>query len=121
MTTRELPRSEWGRIAALGTGLGRVIDQFPDNVRVVVVEDGTDIVGHAAVLPVWHVEDAWIAEAHRGRASVAKRLREGVLGVTRRFVCGAGTPELARMFAKHFGATPAPPQYLVSVEEGDHA
>ena len=72
-TSRVLPPDEWDRLA--GTELGELLDLLcPDNARVVVVEDGPDIVGRWVATPVWHVEGVWISPKHRGKTSVARRL-----------------------------------------------
>ena len=116
MTTRVLGHDEYGRLAHVGTGLASIRHDLPESVRVVVVEDGDQIVGCVALLPVWHAEELWIDPAHRGLSAVARRLRAGVAQVARRFVCGASSPENAALYRKHFGASEAPPQYLVTVE-----
>lgn len=73
MTTRQLPKEEWVS-KLVGTELESVASILPDTTRVVVVEDDGAIVGCWAFFPVIHGEGLWIADSHRGRASVGRRL-----------------------------------------------
>lgn len=73
LTDRILPREEWSKLR--DSSLGPFLDRFPSSVTILVVEDAAGvIVGHVAVCPVYHVEEAWIAEPHRGIGVVARRL-----------------------------------------------
>lgn len=73
MTTRLLPRAEWPRLA--GTELEDVCAALPQTAQVVAVEDETGaLIGCWAAFPVLHVEGVWIAPAHRGKTTVARRL-----------------------------------------------
>lgn len=77
MTARELPVSEWHRLA--GTELATVAPLMrQDTSRVLVIEDEGRIVGCWALFPVWHVEGIWIDERYRCRGSVARRLLSGM-------------------------------------------
>jgi hypothetical protein len=84
MTTRELPRSEWSKLA--GTELESVSQHLPDAARVLVVEEDGDVIGCWAFFPVIHAEGVYIAEAHRGKSAVARRLLKGM----REIVCSMG-------------------------------
>ncbi len=72
VTTRILPREDYGRLA--GTELEAVREQLPESASVVVVEDDGEIVGCWALMPVLHAEGVWIAERERKRGRVALRL-----------------------------------------------
>jgi hypothetical protein len=89
VTTRILPPEEYPRLA--GTELELVWPTLPMDAAVVVVEDGTEIVGCWAAFTLAHVEGVWVAPAHRGKTSVARRLLGG----------------MRRALAEQFGATGA--------------
>lgn len=89
MTTRLLPRREWHRLS--GTLLGGVA--LRSDTQVIVVEDGDEVVGCWALMPVYHAEGAWIAPAHRGKATVGRRLLAGMRRLVREF----GLREVAMM------------------------
>ena len=79
MTTRVLPREEWGRLP--GTELAQAAPQLAalgDDVQIVVVEHDGQIVGHWAVWRVVHLEGVWIAPAYRRTGGVARRLLRAV-------------------------------------------
>lgn len=76
MTTRLLPRDEWDRLR--GTDLGMASSQLPPNTRVMVVEDGSEMVGCLALLPLTHCEGLYIAPAHRKRGRVLRRLLQAL-------------------------------------------
>lgn len=115
MTTRILPRDEYAKLA--GTELDTVwplLDQA-DGV-VMVIEDGDQIVGCWAVMTVTHVEGLWIHPAHRGKASVGRRL---LLGMTRflrgRTVVTSATCDDVRRLLERVAAQPLPgSHYMVT-------
>lgn len=73
MTSRELPPSEWARLA--GTELEAIWPALrPEWAHVVVVEDDGHIVGCWATLTILHGEGCWVAPSHRGKTAVARRL-----------------------------------------------
>lgn len=77
MTTRLLPPSDWGLLA--DTELGPIVPQLdPARTQMLVVEDAGQIVGCWALMTVLHAEGVWIAPAHQGRGSVARRLLRGM-------------------------------------------
>lgn len=68
MNTRVLPREEWHRLAE--TNNPQICGSVPpDDVRVVVVEDGGKIVGSMAVIRVTHLENIWLEKPRAGVAS----------------------------------------------------
>lgn len=110
MTTRQLPREEWFRL--VGTELESLVPILPETARVLVVEDADMIVGCWAFFPVVHAEGIWIAESHRGRASVGRRLltgmRETVSEMGASVISTAAmTPEVASLLS-HIGAVELP-------------
>lgn len=109
MTTRELPREEWGKIVETDAGRQVLAAVNPDTTKVVVVEDAEGrVVGSWLVLQVAHVECLWIAPEHRGRGSVLRRLLSGMtraaraLGV-RGVVTHAVLPEVEDLLASYGG------------------
>ena len=69
---RILPREEWGR---LDEETAAFFDTMhPDDVAVVVVEDGGEIVARLAVLRVPHFESFWMAPEKAGNAGVTRAL-----------------------------------------------
>jgi len=109
MTRRELPRSEWARLA--GTELAPAIaaDVFPADTRLVVVEDDAGaIVGAWAVIRYVHVEGLWIAPTHRGRGRVLRHLLAGMRDVARSWGAAAvwtaaQTADVARLIVGYGG------------------
>jgi len=61
-----------------GTELETVWPILPEDAEVLVVEDGGEIVGCWSVYSLQHVECVWVAPAHRGKASVFRRLLVGM-------------------------------------------
>ncbi len=117
MTARILPAAEWGRLA--GTELGAALPHLdPAEAAVVVVEDGDQVVGCWALVPMWHAEGVWIAPDRRGRAGVARRLVTQTLRVARslgipRLQTAAMTADVAQLLEKHLGARRLPGQAFV--------
>ena len=107
LTTRRLPPDEWPKLA--GTLLESVWTSLhpTDDVVVVVESDGV-IVGCTSFLRVWHMDGAWIREADRGRASVARALRDAMRHTTQ--LLGANevwmmaTNDESRRLCEHVGA-----------------
>lgn len=120
MTTRVLPREEWPRLD--GTELELVWPHLPDTARVVVVEDGTDVLGCWAFFPVIHAEGLWIAEPHRKRTGVARRLlrgmRETVRAMGGRVVSTAALTDDVRGLLTGFGAVQLPGTHHAMPIEG---
>ncbi|MES2531839.1 MAG: GNAT family N-acetyltransferase [Pseudomonadota bacterium] len=83
MTRRVLPRDEYARL--VGTYLEPLIEWFPADADVIVVEDDAGaIIGCSSLFTRCHVEGTWIAEAHRGRTGVARSLLEGIRATAQR-------------------------------------
>lgn len=83
MTRRVLPRAEYARL--VGTYLEPLIDHFPADTDVVVVEDDAgEIVGCSSVFSRDHVEGTWIAEVHRNAPGVCWSLFQGIKATAKR-------------------------------------
>lgn len=101
MTTRILSFDELWRLA--GTDLGRSLPWFPDGTRVIVCEDDEQIVGHLALVPMWHVEGIEVYPEHRGKGVVFRKLLEAMhvearrLGEQMLFPAAARTDEGEQM------------------------
>lgn len=110
MTTRTLPREEFGRL--VGTELEAVAPILPPAATVLVVEDAGQIVGCWALFPVWHAEGLWIAPAHRGKGGVARRLLAGLRTAAHaqgaRAVATAATDERVESMLDRLGAVALP-------------
>lgn len=64
MTTRILPPEEWAKLA--GTELDTALPMLPGT-RVIVCELDGAIVGHLALVPMWHAEGVYVTPTQRGR------------------------------------------------------
>lgn len=77
MTTRELPPSEWWKLANT-----EAKDVWPHlkhgSTHVMVVEHEGQIVGCWLLLRMYHVECLWIAPEHQKKTSVGRRLWTGM-------------------------------------------
>ena len=121
MTSRILPREEWPRLA--GTEAETVWPHLnPEGARVIVVEQGGEIVGCWVQMLVMHAECLWIHPSHRGKAAIGRRLLRamGVLARELGVKCiwtAADKPEVRRMLA-HVGAEHVPGEhYMMPVWE----
>lgn len=120
MTARILPPEEWARLA--GTEAELLIPMLTDASRVVVVELDGQIVGCHVLQVILHAECLWVHPAHRGKASVARRLWAAVqrearehFGV-RAFATAAVSDEVRDLLA-HVGAVKvAGDHYMVPVK-----
>lgn len=119
MIARILPPEEYHRL--VGTAIDEVWRVIPPTAKVVVVEDGDQIVGCHLLLPVIHAEGLWIHPAHRGKGSVARRLWSAVQRVVREqfdapgFWTGAMSDDVRGLLA-HVGAERIPgDQYRVEL------
>lgn len=118
MTSRLLPRDEWARLA--GTELETAWPVLPSDAQIVVVEDEGAIVGCWAVIRYVHVEGLWIADAHRKRAGVGRRLLAGMLHAVRalgadRVITGAMGEDVRRLIAHAGGSLLPGEQYVMPI------
>lgn len=119
MTRRLLPKDEWGKLA--GTELEAVVPHLPDHARVLVVEDGEQIVGCWAFVSLVHAEGVWTASEHRGKSSVARHLLMGMRETVREMgaqgVITAATSDTVRGFLSVLGAVELPgTHYAMPIE-----
>lgn len=82
-TRRILPRDEYPRL--VGTYLEPLIDYFPEDADVLVVEDADGaIVGCSSLFRRDHLEGTWIAEGHRNEPGVFWSLFQGIKATAKR-------------------------------------
>ena len=111
MTTRLLPPDEWPRLVGTeAEGVWPYLD--PARASVLVVEDKGEIIGTWVMMDVLHVECLWIAPAHRGKGSVARRLYVGLKKAARAIgvdvIATAALNDDVRTLLAHAGATRLP-------------
>jgi GNAT superfamily N-acetyltransferase len=121
VTTRTLPREEWGRLGE--TAIPSVLPFVrPDDIEVVVVEHADRIVGAWSVIRIVHLEGVWIAPEYRGKGTVAGRLLKATLDVARRWagqwvLTGSDSEHVRQLIEKHLGGVRIPMDvYAVSLE-----
>jgi hypothetical protein len=122
LTERLLPPSEWNRLA--GTLLDPAWRTFSQSDKVIVVEDGGQIVACSALMQVYHLEGTWIHPAYRQRVSVGRRL---VLAMRQLFkalhvgevLMHATNDANARMCRKLGQAMPLPGEHFAVIVEED--
>lgn len=108
MTTRILPAAEWAKLA--GTELEAVWPVLnPETAKVVVVEDHAQIIGCWALIPSWHVEGCWVAEPHRKRGVVARKLWQVMSALASAFgaralFTGCKSDEVRQLLTRHLSA-----------------
>ena len=73
--TRVLPREEWHRLGEERAAFYSSVN--PEDVRVLVVEEGGDIVATMAVMRMTHLECFWMAPDKAGNAGVTRALLRG--------------------------------------------
>lgn len=119
MTDRILPPEEWHKLA--GTELGPALAALPpERTAILVVEDDAgQIVGCWALVLWYHAEGVWIAPAHRGKTSVARRLWRGMRALaqgvrTPTVITGAADPAMHALLRKR--ATALPQEYVVCLQ-----
>jgi hypothetical protein len=112
MMTRELPQHEWTRLA--GTDIAEALPfHNPEDVHVIVVEDGDKIVGAWAVLRVVQLEGVWIDPAYRKRGTVAGRLLNATMRVAKSLApcmafTGSTSEDVSELLTTHLGAVRLP-------------
>lgn len=114
LCARVLPPEEWAT-KLIGTDLECVISdlrQRPEATQVVIVEDGSNVVGCWAVMNVLTVHGLWINPEYRKRGTVARRLLEAMKATVRRLgatavATSACTPEIEALL-DHAGGTRQP-------------
>lgn len=123
MKARVLPVAEWDRLVA--TEFPHVLPYLgPEDARIVVVEDGDEIVGCWGLMPMWHVEGLWVSPAYRHTPSVFRRLfalmRREIQAVAPRWLMtGAQDDVVAELLTKHAGAVKVPMEQYMIRTQGD--
>lgn len=122
MNVRELPQEEWGKLD--GSDIGTAIPYHnPEDIRVIVVEDGDRIVGQWAVLTVPQLEGVWIHPDYRKRGRVAALLLEKTFDVAREQApymafTGSQSQEISSLLTRHLGALKLEQEtYIVPLSE----
>lgn len=121
LTTRILPPAEWAKLAA--TEFRHLPYVTGDELTVVVVEAGDEVVGCWGLMPMLHLEGLWIAPAYRGRPSVAKRLLAATWAQVqargaRWVMTAADTALVRRLLERHLAARKLPADSYVIRTEG---
>lgn len=116
LTTRELTRAEWPRLAL--TPIAAVLDRFPTDTRIVVVEDAAGlIVAEWALIRYVHVEGVWIAPEHQKRGRVAGLLLRAMYAVARSWgvsaVLTCADDDQVRGLVDHLGGRRLPGDHYV--------
>lgn len=118
MTSRILPQSEWHKLAH--TDFPQLLPYIgPEDIDIVVIEDGDRIVGCWGVMPMIHLEGVWIAPEYRGKGSVARRLVRSTWAEIKRraprWVMTAAADDTVRsLITKHFSGLRIPGEaYLI--------
>lgn len=93
-----------------------------ESMRVVVVEDGTRIVGAWAIVTMIHLEGVWIDPAYRHKAGVVRALLQRTFHVasqlTNWVITGSTTPYVTRLVVKHLRGVQLPGEsFIVPVGE----
>ncbi len=120
--SRVLPPEEWPRLN--GTELEALWPKLdPGRARVVVVERDGAIVGAWGLVPIVHVEGAWIAPECRGRAGVARRLYAAMQAAARAmgapFVWTGAESDGVRRLIAHVNGYRIPYESYVMPVEGE--
>ena len=116
MNSRILPPEEWHRLDGTeAEQLWPTLD--PQNVRVVAVEDGDELVSCWVAMRVVHMECLWVKPSHRGLAGVARRLFAGLRQVAvewdlRGVVTSSLSPVVTDLI-RRFGGSPLPGEMFV--------
>lgn len=121
LETRVLPPEEWFKVSH--TDMHNVLPYVePQDLHIVVVEDGARIVGVWGVMRIVHLEGVWIDPEYRGRGSVARRLLRATLQVAKQIaprwvMTAADNDGVRRLITKHLGGVHVPgDSYIVSME-----
>jgi hypothetical protein len=81
--TRVLPPEEWPRLGEQRAAFYSSVN--PEDIRVVVVEEGADIVAAMAVIRIPHLECFWMAPEKTGNAGVTRALLRGAFDEAKGF------------------------------------
>jgi GNAT superfamily N-acetyltransferase len=109
--TRVLPQAEWSRVAHLDVSMWLPY-VAPEDVRIVVLEDGDRIVGCWGAFRVVHLEGVWVDPAYRRQPHAVQALKDAAIEVASRWapwaITGAATAAVRRLITRHLGGVPMP-------------
>ncbi len=119
--TRVLPAAEWSKIAHLdvATWLQYVA---PNDVQIVVAEDGDRVVGVWGVFRVVHLEGVWVDPAYRRSPRVVEGLKTAALEIARRWapwaLTGSANSAVRRLITRHLRGARIPMETYAIPTEG---
>lgn len=122
MTARILAKDEWPRLAQTDFPYLLPYVGAADVDIMVVEDDGGTIIGCWGLMTVLHLEGLWIAPAHRGKSSVARRLLSATWAEVKRraprwIVTAAADDGVRDLLVKHMNAAKVPSDtYLISLD-----
>lgn len=116
MRTRVLPPEEWSRLT-----LEQVPSVLPcirpEEMEVIVVEDGDRIVACVSVMRMTHLDGVWVAPEYRGNAGVGRRLLRGMRESAERwcesFLAAGASNEHAENLIEKMGGIRMPMDHYV--------
>lgn len=113
MKARVLPREEWGKLGV--SGIPQIgLTLRPEDVQILVVEDGERVVATMGVFRVTHFESLWIDPEYRGNAGLGRRLIKAGIEAARkwtdRWVWGASDTDHMNDIISRIGGKPLPIQ-----------
>ncbi len=113
MKARVLPREEWAKLEV--SGIPQIgLTLRPEDVQILVVEDGERVVATMGVFRVTHFESLWIDPEYRGNAGLGRRLIKAGIEAARkwtdRWVWGASDTEHMNDIISRIGGKPLPIQ-----------
>lgn len=114
MKTRQLSRDEWPRVAHCE--IGPALEVLPpDDTRIVIVEEGSEVLGSWALIRYLHVEGVWVHPDHRKRGRVAAHLLTGMREIAHAWghsvVLTAAMTEDVRALITHLGGQQLPGEH----------
>ncbi len=119
MSIRVLPHEEWDKLSE--TQLPPLLPFVrPEDIDIVVAEDGGRVVGSLAVLRVTHLEGLWIDHGHEGNPGIGRGLMNAAFALARRtapgWAIGGAVSDQMRDILGRLGAVKIPmDSYAVKV------
>lgn len=112
---RELPEAEWWRMRAYEPFTSGGLPE-PGHWRIIVAEDGGEIVAFSCIFLAFHCEPTWIAPDHRHHPKLLldlwRGVRQTIADLGEGQVFATASPAVAEMWAK-LGFRPSPDRLLV--------